>query len=306
MKALRIREFGSPALATLDNVSIPTPGIGEVTVRIEAASVNPLDLKILAGYMQPVFPVAFPYTLGTDIAGVVEAVGPMTLHVQPGDRVVGRLEPSAGGGFAQTAVVPAEALCPIPVGMQFEQAAALPTAAGTAWLALFGVGKLCAGQRVLVHAAAGGVGGFAVQFAKQAGAYVMGTASSGNHPLVKRLGADEVVDYRSDNAFASLQDIDLVIDTVGGAATERSWPLIRPGGRLVSLVDHAIQGRGGVDARFVHFNHDAAVLQGIIELCQADRLQITIDSTHALDEAHAALERVAGGHACGKVVICSS
>jgi len=306
MKALRFHEFGSPSHAVLEDVFQGAPGIDQVSVRIEAASVNPLDLKILAGHMQGVFPVAFPYTPGTDFAGVVDAVGSAVAGFGPGDRVMGRVDPSAGGAFAQRAVVPALALCRIAAGMSFEQAAAMPTAAGTAWLALFEVGKLAAGQRVLIHAAAGGVGSFAVQFARQAGAHVFATASARNHALVRELGAHEVIDYRSEDFAGLLQGLDLVIDTIGGETGERSWQVLRPGGTLVSIVDHAVEARGDIDGRFAFFRHDPAVLHGIVNGFEAKRLQIILDTIHPLEDARTALEQVAQGHARGKVIIRTS
>jgi len=195
---------------------------------------------------------------------------------------------------------------PISVDMSYEQAAALPTAAGTAWLALFGVGKLAAGQRVLIHAAAGGVGSFAVQFAKQAGAYVIATASSKNHDLVKALGADEVIDYRHEDFSTLLRDIDLVIDSIGGETTERTWRVVKSGGTLVSLVDHTIKGRGDVHGAMTYFLHDAAALDGIVKLFEAKRLQVILDTIYPLEDARTALEQVANSHARGKVIIQTS
>lgn len=306
MKALRFHEFGTPSHAVLEDVSQAAPGVEQVSVRIEAASVNPLDLKIISGHMQGVFPVTLPYTPGTDFAGVVDAVGAAETGFKPGDRVMGRLDPSAGGAFAQWAVVPALALCRVPAGMSFEQAAAMPTAAGTARLALFEVGQLVAGQRVLIHAAAGGVGSFAVQLARQAGAHVTVTASAPNHALVRELGAHEVIDYRREDFASVLQSLDLVIDTIGGDTGERSWQVLRPGGTLVSIVDHAIDARGDIDGRFAFFRHDATVLDGIVNGTGRQRLQVILDSIHPLVNARAALAQVAQGHARGKVIIRTS
>ncbi|CAN7385530.1 NADP-dependent oxidoreductase [Acidovorax sp. LjRoot118] len=306
MKALRIHGFGGQDQAVLEEAALRSPVDAQVAVRVEAASINPLDLKILAGHMQSVFPVALPYTLGTDFAGVVEAVGPLASRFRLGDRVVGRLDPTKGGALAQAALVPEQALCLLPASMAWEQAAALPTAAGTAWLALFGVGRLQAGQRVLVHAAAGGVGSFAVQLARQARAYVVATASARNQELVSGLGAHEVIDYQAGDFAAQAHGLDLVIDTVGGLATERSWPLIRPGGALVSLVDHAIADQGAVRGAFAFFKHDASVLDRIVERFGAGRLQVVLDTVHSLDGAHAAIDKVATGHARGKVIVRTS
>ncbi|AZZ92645.1 NADP-dependent oxidoreductase [Hahella sp. KA22] len=307
MKALRIHSFGTPDQAQLQDFTPSHPGPGEILIRTEAASINPLDIKMIGGYMQPVFPVDLPYTPGTDIAGVVAETGPDVETFKAGDRVCGRLTPSAGGGFAEAAVAPAHDFCLMPADMSFEQAAALPTAAGTAWLALFDVGELRAGIRVLIHAAAGGVGAFAVQFAKQAGAYVIATASAKNHPLLKELGADECIDYRQDGSFTQFEgSVDLVLDGVGGAATERSWSLIRPGGVLASLVDHSIQSQGDIRGTAVFFQNDATSLKKIITRFSERRLQIVLDAIHPLDQAHAALQQVAAGHTRGKVIIRTS
>lgn len=306
MKALRIHAFGGASRADIEHAVLGTPGDGQALVRVEAASVNPLDLKILGGSMQPVFPVTLPYTLGTDLAGVIEAAGPKVGRFKPGDRVVGRLAPTAGGAFAQSALLSASALCLVPAEMSYEQAAALPTAAGTAWLALFGAGKLRAGQRVLIHAAAGGVGSFAVQFARQAGAHVLATASAKNHTLVKELGADEVIDYRRDDFAERWRDLNLVIDTIGGETLERSWRATRPGGTVVSIVDHTIQPRGDIHGVFAFFSGDAAALTLILKRFDDKRLQVILDTIHPLDDARAALEQVAGGHARGKVIIRTS
>lgn len=306
MKSLRIHEFGNPSLAMLEDVPLAEPGQGQVALRIAAASVNPLDLKMLAGTMQQVFPVSLPYALGTDLAGVVQQVGPGARRFKPGDRVVGRLAPTAGGAFAQAAVVSEAALSLMPADMSFEQAAALPTAAGTAWLALFGAGSLQAGQRVLIHAAAGGVGSFAVQFARQAGAHVIATASARNVGLAKELGAHEVIDYQRQDFAALLRGVDLVIDTVGGDTLERSWQVLAAEGSVVSTVDFAVKARGAQQGSFVFFKHDAESLDKILDAFKAKHLQIVLDTIHPLDDARAALEQVAGGHARGKVILRAS
>lgn len=307
MQALRIHEFGPPNQAQLENIERAEPLAGQVAIRIEAASVNPLDLHLVGGHMQAFMPVTFPYTPGTDVAGTVEAVGPLVTRFKPGDRVFGRLQPTAGGGFAHNATLAAKNLCAIPHGVSFEQAAALPSAAGTAWLALFDVGSLQAGQKVLIHAAAGGVGSFAVQFAQQAGAHVVGTASAANHDMVKALGADEVIDYRSEDFTSRLQDMDLVIDSVrDGKTAQRSLSVIRPGGKLLSLVDPEVKGNDKVDAEFVFFQHDAATLDNIGALLATRRLQVILDTIHPLEDIRAALQQVAAGHAHGKVVISTS
>jgi NADPH:quinone reductase-like Zn-dependent oxidoreductase len=170
-------------------------------------------------------------------------------------------------------------------------------------LSLLQVGKLQAGQRVLIHAAAGGVGSFAVQFARQAGAHVVATASARNHDLLRTLGADEVIDYRSEDFSARLRGVDLVLDTVGGETLERSWRVLRPGGTIVSTVEFAVQPPGDAHGVFAFFRQDAEVLRSIIGRFAEGRLQVVLDTLHTLDDARAALERAASGHARGKLVL---
>lgn len=302
MKAALINTFGGPDVVIIGDARVGDPEPGEVVVRVEAAGINPLDVKVIAGYLQQVFPVDFPYVPGTDFSGVVDVVGAQVTHLQPGDRVFGRSLPNSGGAFAQRIVIAAADLCVIPAAMSFEQAAALPTAYGTARQALFSTGRLQRGQRVLIHAAAGGVGSMAVQQAHLAGAYVIGTASGGNVELVKSLGADEVIDYRTQD-IASLRDIDLVIDTLGGETLDKSWSVLCPGGRIASLVSFDIQGRNSMVGEAVFFVSATAYLAQAVEQFQAGQLQIVTDAIFPLEETRAALEKVATGHARGKVII---
>lgn len=302
MKAAFIKSFGHPGVVSLGEANVCAPQPGEVVVRVEAAGLNPLDVKIIAGYMQQVFPVALPYTPGTDFSGVVEAVGAQVAHLQPGDRVFGRSAPSSGGAFAQRIAITAADLCLMAPDMSFEQAASLPTAFGTARQALFDVGLLQRGQRVLIHAAAGGVGSVAVQQAHLAGAYVIGTTSDANMDLVKSLGADEVIDYHTQD-FSTLRDVDLVLDALGGETLEKSWLVLRPGGRIASLVAFDIKGRDGMIGESVFFSSATPYLPEAVRQFEARQLQIVIDSIFPLEDIQAALEKVAAGHARGKVLI---
>ncbi|ROM69602.1 alcohol dehydrogenase [Pseudomonas brassicacearum] len=302
MKAASISLFGGPEVIVFHNVGPRLPGADEAVVRVEAASVNPLDLKIIAGYMQPVFPVKLPYIPGTDFSGVVSSVGEQVTHLKPGDRVFGRSSPSAGGAFAQQLTVAAADLCVIPPTMSFEQAAALPTAFGTARQALFEVGQLKGGERVLIHAGAGGVGSMAVQLAHMAGAHVIATASERNIERVKSLGADEVIDYHSQD-FTTLSDIDLVLDSLGGSTLENSWSVLGVSGRIATLVEFDIESREGHAGQAVFFASATPFLQEAVRQFSAGQLQVITDSIFTLDETRAALEKVATGHACGKVII---
>ena len=302
MKAALLKAFGSSDVITIGEVNPRDMSPNEAIVRVEVASANPLDLKIIAGYMQQVFPVEFPYVPGTDFSGIVDAVGAEVTNLRPGDRVFGRTAPSAGGAFGRNVVIPATDLCVIPTEMSFEQAAALPTAFGTARQALFDVGHLQRGQRVLIHAAAGGVGSMAVQQAHHAGAHVIATVSAKNIELVKSLGADEIIDYRTED-FTQVRDIDLVMDAIGGETLEKSWSVLRAGGRIASLVEFGIEPRSGQTGEFVFFASAAPFLPEAIQQFQAGRLQIIIDSIFPLNEARSALEKLATGHARGKVLL---
>ncbi|MEK6348281.1 MAG: NADP-dependent oxidoreductase [Burkholderia sp.] len=302
MKAAIVTIFGSPDVVAIGETAPREPGHDEVVVRIEAASANPLDLKILAGYLQPVFPIEFPYVPGTDFSGVVESVGLHVTGLQAGDRVFGRSAPSRGGAFAQRIAIAAADLQAIPASMSFEQAAALPTAFGTARQALFDSGRLQRGQRVLIHAGAGGVGSMAVQQAHLAGAYVIATASARNAELVRSLGADEVIDYRTQDVSA-LRDVDLVLDTLGGDTLARSWPVLRAGGRIATLVEFGIASRDGLSGEAVFLASATPFLAEAARQFSAGQLQIVTDSIFTLDDTRAALEKLATGHARGKVLI---
>ncbi|AWL06982.1 NADP-dependent oxidoreductase [Massilia oculi] len=302
MQAAMIHRFAQDADVRLAPIAAPLPGAGEVVVRIEAAGVNPLDVKMISGYMEQVFPAELPYIPGTDFSGVVTATGPRATNVKVGDRVVGRKDPGQGGAFADATLARADALVVIPDEMSAEQAAALPTGFGTARQALFDVARLQAGQRVLIHAGAGGVGSFAVQLARQAGAHVTATASARNLGLLEELGADEAIDYRSTD-FTRLPPFDVILDTVGGDTTARSWEVLREGGTLATLIDFAIAPREGRHAAFVFFSDATSALREAVGLFQAGKLDIVIDALHPLGEARAALDQVAAGHVRGKVVL---
>lgn len=302
MKAALINVFGSSEVIAIGESHPRNLQPNEAAISVEVAAVNPLDLKIIAGHMQQVFPVEFPYVPGTDFSGVVDAVGAEVTNLRPGDRVFGRTAPSAGGAFGRKLVIAAEDLCVIPPEMSFEQAAALPTAFGTARQALFDVGHLQPRQRVLIHAGAGGVGSMAIQQAHHAGAHVIATVSARNIELVKSLGADEVIDYRTED-FTQVHDIDLVLDTIGGETLKKSWSVLRAGGRIASLVDFDIKSRGGQVGDFVFLASATAYLPEAIRQFQAGHLQVITDSIFPLDEVRSGLEKLATGHASGKIVV---
>ncbi|GAA1572961.1 NADP-dependent oxidoreductase [Actinomadura kijaniata] len=280
------------------------PGPGEVLVRVRAAGVNPTDWIHRATGLILGEP---PFVLGWELSGVVEAVGlGVTIH-RPGDEVFGMLKyPYGNGAHAEYAVSAARHLVRKPAGIDHVRAAAVPLAALTAWQALVDTAGLRRGQRVLVHAAAGGVGHLAVQIAKARGAYVVGTASAPKRDFVRGLGADEVVDYTAADFAEVVRDVDVVLDAVGGEYGPRSLRTLRRGGVLVSIVNHVRDldvDRYGVRAEEMLVETDHASMKRVAALVEAGRLRVAIDSVFPLADAARAHERGETGRVTGKVVL---
>jgi NADPH:quinone reductase-like Zn-dependent oxidoreductase len=236
MKAIRIHEFGGPDVLELEDIDVPQPAANQVLIKVYASSVNPVDQKIVAGESQAKFPTKFPLTIGWDVSGVIEQTGKQVHGFRVGDEVYGRPFPTQNGAFAEYVVINADEIALKPTSIDHLQAAAVPLAGLTAWQGLFKFGQLAKEQRVLIHAASGGVGSFAVQFAKWKGAYVIGTASADNISFIKQLGADEAIDYKNERFEEQVQDVDLVFDLIGGETQQRSLGVIKAGGRLVTTV----------------------------------------------------------------------
>jgi NADPH:quinone reductase-like Zn-dependent oxidoreductase len=229
MRAVRFHDYGPPSSLVVDLVPRPEPKAGEVLLRVHAAGVNPIDWKFRAGYLRQFMPLELPYTPGLDVAGTVVALGPGVTEFAEGNDVFGR----GAGAYAEYAIASVATLAHKPAGVSFEQAATLPVGGVTAWVGLFDVAHLEAGQRVLVQGGGGGVGSIAVQLAHWKGAYVIATASEANADHVRTLGADEVIDYGAVKFEDVVHDVDVVLETVGGDITERSWGVLKPGGIMV-------------------------------------------------------------------------
>ncbi|MEV7417800.1 NADP-dependent oxidoreductase [Streptomyces sp. NPDC089919] len=305
MRAVVVSEWGGPEVLTETEVERPEPGLGEVLVRVHAAGVNPVDWKTRAsggliawGELPQV---------GWDLSGTVEAAGPGVTAFRPGDEVFGMpLFPRQASAYAEYAVVPARQLAAKPAGLSHVEAAALPLAALTAWQALVDTAAVRPGERVLVHAAAGGVGHFAVQIAKALGAYVIGTASAGKHELVRSLGADEVVDYREVRFEDVLSDVDVVLDGMGGETAERSLKVLRAGGRLVTLPgpdDVPAAVPAGLRAEWMLVEPDQAGLREIAALVERGALKPVVETVLPLAEAARAHEIGERGRTAGKIVL---
>lgn len=307
MKAVRIHAYGGPEVLRYEDVSVPEPGPGEVRVRVCAVGVNPMDWMVREGYLREVVPYPLPLVPGWDISGVVAAVGPETTRFAVGDAVYGMADLNRNGGYAEYAVVREGELAPKPPSLDHVHAAAVPLTALTAWQALFDTAQLSAGQTVLIHGAAGGVGSFAVQLARLRGAYVVGTASSANVEFLRDLGAERVIDYTTTSFEEHVHDADIVLDTIGGDVRERSWSVLRRGGILVSLRNpppsEQTARERGVRGAFVFVRPDTAALAQITTLIEAGHIRPVVSAVYPLVAAGEAQERNRGGHTRGKLVV---
>ncbi len=236
MKVVRIHKYGGPEVLLFEDAPRPVSGSGEVLIRVHAAGVNPVDWKIRAGYLKDIRPYTFPLILGWDLSGVVEATGPCACKFKKGDEVYSRPDSSRNGAYAEYIGVKEAEVAFKPKSIDHIHAGAIPLACLTAWQAIFDTAGLSAGQKILIHAAASGVGSFAVQLAKWKGAYVIGTASGRNQSFLRELAVDEPIDYEETQFEDLVRDVDVVFDTVGGDTQKRSWKVLKKGGILVSIV----------------------------------------------------------------------
>ncbi|MFJ8591859.1 NADP-dependent oxidoreductase [Streptomyces sp. NPDC093598] len=307
MRVISQDVLGGPEVLKEVEIERPVPRPNEVLVRVRAAGVNPTDWKHRAtgGFLgEP------PFVLGWDVSGVVEAVGIGVVAFAPGDEVFGMLPyPYGHGSHAEYVIAPVRALARKPAGVDHTQAGALPLVSLTAWQALTEHAQLQPGQRVLIHAAAGGVGHVAVQIAKARGAYVIGTASAGKHGFLRDIGVDETIDYRETDFTETVKDADVVLDTIGGDNSLRSLRVLRPGGVLVSILPGGSDDlyeeaeRLGVRALRMLVDADRGGMEAIAELVEAGKLRATIAGTFPLAgaaEAHALGDT---GRTTGKLVL---
>jgi len=307
MKAVRISTFGGFETMSYQLAPRPEAGEGQVLVQVQAASVNPVDNAIRAGYMAGFFTPDFPYTLGMDVAGTVAAVGQGVKNFSPGDAVFGRTELGRDGSYAEYVVLPADDIVAVPRSLNFIQAAALPHVSLTAWRGLVDSANLQAGQKVLIHAAAGGVGHIAVQLAKARGATVYGTASAHNHDFLRQIGADYPIDYNTTRFEEIARDVDVVFDSIGGETQERSWHTLKPGGIMLSVIQVPSEE---LAAQFncrgimvMAMPPIAPVLREISALVEAGKIKPHVSQVMPLAETPKALEILMGGHTRGKIVL---
>lgn len=299
MKAIRIHEKGA-----IDNIKIedlPKPKINEnqVLVKVKACGVNPVDWKsTVHGYFQ------MPYTVGTDISGIIEAVGNEVSDYKVGDEIIGSLEWATQGAFAEYVATEPKYIAPKPKNLSFEEAAAVPLVSLTAWQGLFDKLNLQKGQKILVQAAAGGVGIFAVQFAKWKGAQIIGIASPKNETFLKNLGVDGIIDYKTADFSKIIPDFDAVFDSM--ASSEKTIPLLKKGGRYVSITakpSEELAQKYGVEATNFLFHSDAEQLKTIVGLIEEGHIKVILDKQFKLTEAKDALKYQHEGHSKGKNVL---
>ncbi len=306
MKAVCIYSYGGPEVLAYEDMPRPHPGPGEVSVRVHAAGINPVDWKIREGHLKEMLHYTFPLVLGWDFSGVVDSLGSGLTRFKVGDEVFSRPDISRDGAYAEFIVVRESELALKPKNIDHIHAAALPLAGLTVWQTLFEAAGLSAGQRVLIHAAAGGVGHIAVQLAKWKGAHVIGTAAEKNHGFLRKLGVDRVIDYNTERFEDVVQPVDVVLDTIGGDTQERSWKVLKPGGILVSIAEKPSAEKAaahGVRAAFVFTQPNAGQLAEIATLVEAEKLKAIVETILPLSDATRGQELSERGHVSGKIVL---
>lgn len=314
MKAVRIHAYGGPeVLHHEENIPLPTLEPEDILIRVRAAAVNPVDWKIREGYLQGALRHTLPLILGWDVSGEVVEVDPAVTEFKVRDEVYARPDIERDGGYAEYIAVKASDAAHKPTRLDHLHAAAVPLAALTAWQSLVDAAQLQAGQTVLIHAAAGGVGSLAVQIAKASGARVLGTCRAANQPMVRSLGADVVIDYRTEDFVeAALREtegrgVDAVYDTVGGDTLARSIQAVRPHGKLASIVDTSgdLNGAYGKNLRlyFGFMERSGEKMEILRVLAERRQLRPVIDSLMPLNQVANAHRRLEAGGVSGKIVL---
>jgi NADPH:quinone reductase-like Zn-dependent oxidoreductase len=303
MKAARILRFGPPGVIMNDDLPRPEPAAGQLLVHVKAAGVGNWDALVREGKI-PNEPL--PLILGYELSGIVEAIGPGVSGFTPGEEVYGATSDQLTGAYAEYSV-PSKMMAPKPKSLNFIEAASAPVVSVTAWQMLFDYGQVTDGQTVLIHGAAGNVGGYAVQLASQAGLHVVATAAAGDRDYVRSLGAETVMEYRTEKFEDSLTGVDVVLDTVGGDTQQRSLRVLKPGGILVSVVSpvlEAAQKRYGVRAAYFYVDVTTARLNKITERFESGRLVAHVGTVLPLEEVRIAHEMLGGApHKRGKIVL---
>ena len=312
MKSIQIKRYGSSDVMEVNNtVSIPNPPQEKILVNIKASGVNPVDWKIREGHLQQVFPLQFPSTLGMDFSGVIKQLGggqDIPSDFKQGDEVYGQASVFSGGSgaFAELALTNPDSIAHKPKTLNHLEAAALPLVGVTAWQALVEFIGLSKGRKILIHGGAGGIGPIAIQLAKHLGAYVATTVSTNDKRFVQELGADVVIDYKSQNFEDLLHDYDSVFDTVGGQTYKRSFKVLKKGGIIVSMLEQPnseLMNQYDIKAIFQFTQADRERLTKLAQWVDQNNIKVNVDRTFLLAEAADALDYQKDVHPRGKVVL---
>jgi NADPH:quinone reductase-like Zn-dependent oxidoreductase len=305
IRKVRIHRFGGPEVLSVDAVEQSMPDALQVLVSVKAASINPVDLKIRNGQYPAVKEDRLPYTLGRDVSGIVEKCGAQATQFKIGDEVLG-IVGIAGGGYAEKVVLDQPVLARKPSMIDHAHAAAIPLAGSTAWQGLFRYGQLKGGQSVMIHGGSGGVGHFAIQFAKARGAHVFTTVSTNHVDFARSLGADVVVDYKTQRFEEHARDLDMVFDLIDGETRERSWQLLKRGGVLVSTLTEPSQEKAvqhGVRALRYTVEADGGELAKIAALVASGKVNPHVQKAFRLEQAAQAMGEIAHDDTVGKIVL---
>ncbi len=309
MKSAQITRYGGSEVVEINqNAPLPNPSAGKVLAIVKAAGVNPADWKIREGYMKQMVSLQFPSTLGMDFSGVIKQLGEGVSDLEQGDEVYGQAGVIGGGSgaFAEMALTDAGKIAHKPKTLSHKEAAGLPLTGVSAWQALVESIGLTKGQKILIHGGAGGIGSIAIQLAKRLGAYVATTVSSNDKQFVQELGADEVVDYKTQPFEDMLHDYDAVLDTVGGATYTKSFKVIRIAGVILSMLEQPnseLMGRFGVNAISQATRVNKERLTKLAQWVDQNNIRVHVEKTFLLDEAGKALDYQRDAHPKGKVVL---
>jgi len=308
MKAAQIEKYGNPRAIVLNDVAIPKITPDRVIIEVYASSINPIDTILREGYLRKAVALSLPVTLGYDVAGIVVEVGQEVKEMRMGDRVYGQASILAGatGAFAEFACVPAQLVSPLPSKLSFVQSAAFSLAGLSALQALKDLLHLQSTQRILIHGGSGGIGSIAIQMAKKMGAHVAVTATGAGVDFARRLGADDIVDYREQSFARILSDYDVVLDTRGGRIFKRSHKVLRQGGKIVSLHEQPnsrLMKKFGVQASYLQTRTTPQHLRELTEFIERTGIMVSIDRTYPLAEIQEAFEAKENEQILGKIAI---
>ncbi|HTI11496.1 MAG TPA: NADP-dependent oxidoreductase [Puia sp.] len=306
MKAIQVHQYGGAEVLLMEEVSKPIPLENEVLIQVKAAALNPVDSKIRSGRLKDIMPKEFPFIPGWEASGVIVETGKKATEFKAGDEVIIRAAPNKGGGYAEYMTAGENEIAPKPKALSFPEAAAMPLVASAAYISLFKVNKLFAGQKIVILGAAGSVGLFAVQMAKQAGAIVIGITTGDGVELVRSSGADQVVDYKTNRYVEVIQDADLALDLVGGSAQDDLWKVLKKGGLLLSTDTPPSPEKAkqyGVNASFVFSAPDKAVLNVVADMAAKGVIKPRVGRILPLAEAREAHLLMDGRKVSGKIIL---